>query len=71
MGFIAQEVQQVIPTAVSETIPTTQQKPFIPDNKLFAVGFQNDMTAYLVGAIKELSAKVDAQAAEIAKLKGA
>ena len=68
VGFIAQELQSVIPSAITETNPTTEQKPFITDNKLLAVGFQNDMTAYLVGAIKELKAIVDAQAAQIAAL---
>ena len=71
VGFIAQEVQTVMPTAVSLTTPTEAQKPFIPDNKVLALGWQNDMTAYLVGAIKELKAELDAAKAEIAALKGA
>jgi hypothetical protein len=70
VGFIAQEVLAVLPSAVSETTPTETQKQYITDNKLYAIGWQNDMTAYLVGAIKELKAIVDAQAAEIAALKG-
>ena len=69
VGFIAQEVQQVIPNAVSSHKPNEQEKPFISDRTL-SIGWQNDMTAYLVGAIKELKAIVDAQAAEIAALKG-
>lgn len=71
VGFIAQEVKQIIPSAVSISAPTDAQKPFIDNDQVLAIGWQNDMTAYLVGAIKELSAKVDAQAAEIAVLKGA
>jgi hypothetical protein len=67
VGFIAQEVQQVIPNAVSSHVPNDQEKPFINDRTL-SIGWQNDMTAYLVGAIKELNAKVDAQAAKIAAL---
>jgi hypothetical protein len=69
VGFLAQEVQQVIPNAVSSHIPTETENPFIKDRTL-TIGWQNDMTAYLVGAIKELKAIVDAQAAEIAALKG-
>lgn len=68
VGFIAQEVQQVIPNAVSSHKPTDQEKPFISDRTL-KVGWQNDMTAYLVGAIKELKAELDAAKAEIAALK--
>jgi hypothetical protein len=69
VGFIAQEVKQIIPSAVSISVPTEAQKPFIDDNQALGIGWQNDMTAYLVGAIKELSAKVEAQATEIAALK--
>lgn len=71
VGFIAQEVQSVLPAAVSETEATEDQKQFVKDGKVLAVGFQNDMTAYLVGAIKELKAELDAAKAEIAALKGA
>jgi hypothetical protein len=60
VGFIAQEVQSVLPSAVSETTPTNAQKPFITNNKVLAVGWQNDMIAYLVGAIKELKTEIDA-----------
>ena len=69
VGFIAQEVKQVMPNAVIETRPTDAQKPFIDDDKLLAIGWQNDMFAYLVGAIKELKAELDAAKAEIAALK--
>jgi hypothetical protein len=50
VGFIAQEVQQVIPNAISSHVPNDQEKPFIDDRTL-SIGWQNDMTAYLVGAI--------------------
>jgi hypothetical protein len=70
VGFIAQEVQQVFPSAVGTSLPNEEQKPFIEDDKVLDIGFKNDITAYLVCAIQELSAKVDAQAAEIAVLKG-
>ena len=69
VGFIAQEVQSVLPAAVSETEATEDQKQFVKDGKVLAVGFQNDMTAYLVGAIKELKAELDAAKVEIAALK--
>lgn len=60
-GFIAQEVETVFPLAISETDPTNEQKPYIPNgSKVKNIGWQNDMTAYLVAAIKELKAEVDA-----------
>jgi len=69
VGFIAQQVQPVIPTAISEIDPSKDQKPFIPDGeKALAIGWKNDMTAYLVGAIKELKAELDAAKARIAEL---
>jgi hypothetical protein len=68
VGFIAQEVAQVLPNAVKTTTPTQAQKALIPDNKLLSVGFQNDMTAYLVAAIQELNATINTQAAQIAAL---
>jgi hypothetical protein len=70
VGFIAQEVQAVIPNAVTSHKPTTEESQFIKDQTL-TIGWQNDMTAYLVGAIKELKAELDAAKAEIAALKGA
>jgi hypothetical protein len=69
VGFIAQEVQSIIPNAVTSHKPTAEEEQFITD-KTLTIGWQNDMTAYLVGAIKELKAIVDAQAIEIAALKG-
>lgn len=59
VGFIAQEVQAVIPNAVTSQKPTTEEAQFVSD-KTMTIGWQNDMTAYLVGAIKELKAEIDA-----------
>lgn len=68
-GFIAQEVLAVIPTAVSEIDPTDSQKQFLPEGeKALTIGWKNDMTAYLVGAIQELKAELDAAKARIAQL---
>jgi hypothetical protein len=61
VGFVAQEVEPIFPRAVSETDPTEEQAPFIPSgDKVKNIGWQNEMFAYLVGAIKELKAEVDA-----------
>jgi hypothetical protein len=69
VGFIAQEVQAIIPNAVTSHKPTTEEAQFV-SNKTLTIGWQNDMTAYLVGAIKELKAELDVAKAEIAALKG-
>jgi hypothetical protein len=68
VGFIAQEVQKVLPNSVVTAFPLEEQKPFITDNEVLGIGWQNDMTAYLVGAIKELNTLVQTQAAQIAAL---
>lgn len=69
VGFVAQEVEPIFPLAVTDVDPTEEQKPFIPDGeKVKSVGWQNDMTAYLVGAIKELKAELDLAKARIAEL---
>lgn len=67
-GFIAQEVQQVFPSAVSEHEPTEGEKEFVTDQTM-SIGWQNDMTAYLVGAIKELKAELESVKAELATFK--
>lgn len=70
VGFIAQDVKQVFSTAVSETEPTEEQKPFIPEGEqVLNVGWKNDIFAYMIGAIKELSDKVDQLTNEINTLK--
>lgn len=69
VGFIAQEVAPIFPLAITETEPTEQEKPFIDSGtKVKNIGWQNDMTAYLVGAIKELKAELDLAKARIAEL---
>lgn len=68
-GFIAQDVKKVIPTAVIETAPTDDLKDMFEDGeKVLAIGWKNDMMAYLVGAIKELKAELDLAKARIAEL---
>ena len=64
-----------MPNSVVTAIPLEDQKPFITDNEVLGIGWQNDMTAYLVGAIKELNlkqveleTKINIQAAYIAAL---
>jgi hypothetical protein len=59
VGFIAQELQQVIPEVVTGD---PEKQLGVDYGSLVAVAFK---------AIQELNAKVDAQAAEIAALKGA
>ena len=58
VGFIAQEIQTVMPNAVVVGEPSEDQAPFIDDDKLLSVGFQNDIFAYLVSAIQELNSNV-------------
>lgn len=61
VGFLAQEVKQVIPTAVSDVEPNEHVKHlFQEDETVMSIGWKNDMMAYLVGAIKELKAEIDA-----------
>jgi len=67
VGFIAQEVQKVLPLCVTSREPTKEEAKYVSD-KVLTYGFHGDMTAYLVGAIKELNAMVENQAAQIAAL---
>jgi hypothetical protein len=65
IGFVAQELYEVIPRAVSvgkDNEDGTIQRTWGVDN--------GTLVPYLVKAIQELNAKVEAQAAEIAVLKG-
>ena len=57
VGFIAQDVQKILPNAVTSHIPTEEESEFIVDETM-TIGWQNDMFAYLVGAIKELTAEI-------------
>ena len=59
LGVIAQEIEQILPDVVKEE--STGVKSVNPDN----------ITWYLVNAVKELSAKVDALQNEVNTLKGA
>jgi hypothetical protein len=68
-GFIAQEFETIFPGhTIDGTIPENY-KEFMPEGVTILKGLDLNLTAYLVKAIQELSAKVDAQAAEIAALK--
>lgn len=60
VGFIAQEVELVMPTAINSVSATEEQKPFIDDGEVKTVGWKNDMMAYIVGAIQELKSEIDA-----------
>jgi hypothetical protein len=70
VGFIAQEVETVLPNAVTRHKPTEAESQFISD-QTYTVGFQADMTAYLVAAIKELKAELDVANAKITALQNA
>lgn len=63
VGLIAQEVEQVLPQAISRT------KGINEDGEEYLGVQYNDVVPLLLAAIKELNAKVDAQAAEIEALK--
>jgi hypothetical protein len=63
LGFVAQEVEQVFPNMVEESLDTFGDLGNIKQIKLSV------LTPMLVKAIQELKATVDAQAAEIAALK--
>ena len=69
-GFIAQEFATVFPGHTLKTTVEEKYKQFVPAGTKELVAIDMNLTAYLVKAIQELSAKVDAQAAEIAALKG-
>jgi hypothetical protein len=58
VGFIAQEVAQTMPNAVVSRTPNDIESTLVSDRTL-TIGWQNDMIAYLVGAIKELKIEID------------
>jgi hypothetical protein len=69
VGFIAQEYKQVLPEQITyENNPATDIKELTNGEAL--MGIQQNLVPYLVKAIQELNAKVEAQALEIATLKG-
>lgn len=63
-GFIAQEVEKCIPEAVGKTITDEY------DHEVYYIKPEK-FTPFLVAAIQELNAKVEALTAEVAALKGA
>jgi hypothetical protein len=69
-GFIAQEFETVFPGHTEEADIPEAFKDFVPEDLKTIMGIDLNLTPYLVKAIQELSAKVDAQAAEISALKG-
>jgi hypothetical protein len=68
-GFIAQEFATVFPGHAMDTPADDRYKGFLPEGETNLKAIDTNLTAYLVKAIQELSAKVDAQATEIAALK--
>ena len=70
-GFIAQEFETVFPGHVADEIAEEKYLQYLPEGQTTIKTLSMDLVPYLVKAIQELNAKVDAQAAEIAALKGA
>jgi hypothetical protein len=68
-GFVAQEFATVFPGHTVDTPADDTYKEFLPEGEANLKAIDMNLTAYLVKAIQELSAKVDAQAEEIAALK--
>jgi hypothetical protein len=68
-GFIAQEFATVFPGHTVDTPADDTYKEFLPEGETNLKAIDMNLTAYLVKAIQELSAKVEAQAVEIAALK--
>ena len=66
-GFIAQEVETILPELVMDSLYSKDEE----GNEIYKKNLKmGDILPTLVKAIQELNAKVDAQAAEIAALKG-
>lgn len=70
-GFIAQEFETVFPGHVANEQAEEKYLQYLPEGQTTIKTLTMDLIPYLVKAVQELSAKVDAQAAEIAILKGA
>jgi hypothetical protein len=58
-GFIAQEVEQVFPNAVRTFKSTEEEAPFT-DGNTYGISWKSDLNAYLIAAIQELKAEIDA-----------
>jgi hypothetical protein len=67
-GFIAQEFETVFPGHVTTDAAPEQYLQYLPEGTTTIKTLTMDLIPYLVKAVQELSAKVDAQAAEIAAL---
>jgi hypothetical protein len=70
VSFIAQEYEEVLPDQVTKHSPNDFEKTLIGDDEQI-YGLNVNLVPYLVKAIQELKATVDAQAARIAVLEGA
>ena len=66
IGFVAQNVKEVVPELVDVIDASTEEQEALPD--LHVMKYQNT-TALLVEAVKELKAEVDTLRQEIAELK--
>jgi len=58
VGFLAQEVAKVFPNAVAEVDSLEDEKPYV-GAKTKVMGFNNDIFAYLIGAIQEQQAEIE------------
>jgi hypothetical protein len=65
LGIVAQDVKEVAPELVTETNWGTEEEP-----KMRLSIYQTDLQYALMKSIQELKKLIDAQAAEIAELKG-
>jgi len=64
VGFLAQEVAKVFPNAVAEVDALEDEKPYVGE-KTKVMGFNNDIFAYLIGAIQEQQAEIEALKLEL------
>jgi len=67
-GFIAQEFETVFPGHVTTEDAPEQYLQYLPEGTTTIKTLTMDLIPYLVKAVQELSAKIDAQAAEITAL---
>jgi len=69
-GFLAQEVEQVLPGHITEQEPVLEEDKAILGEGVNAKTLDADWIPYLVKAIQELKAELDTVKAELATLKG-